>query len=113
MMQPKIAAASVEREYLGSFAHATGHARLRAWERYGLDPTADDWRDAWLEITASVLREDGAGALLMARLPDASEIWIVRLCARTVVVLYRPDTATIITVLPQHPKTMMIGRGSR
>lgn len=75
---------------------ASDHAIERAASRYGLRPTEADWGQVILDIT------DGRTLLLRRRWsPDGGrEIHRVHLCGVEVVVLYVPDIARVITVLP-------------
>ena len=56
--------------------HATHHAADRAKERYGIDPDAEAWRRAVLDI-ADVVAGVGRAALLMRR-DGSTERWLVR-----------------------------------
>ena len=79
--------------------HYTIHATERVRERYGLEPTDEEWADTVLDIINAV-GGTGTQALLLRRLNLDAELWIARLRGRCMKVVYQPTAARIITVLP-------------
>lgn len=76
------------------------HASLRAEERYGLPLTDADLTKFVLDITDTVTRTRTA-ALLQRRQPDGREVWLVRArCGIAMRVVYAPQDAAVVTVLP-------------
>jgi hypothetical protein len=83
------------------FPYTHHHARLRARERLGFDPTPADWRDAALAIlnTLAAGRTASEEAMLV-RLTGAAEVWRIPIATRQALVVWSPKLASIITVLP-------------
>ena len=71
----------------------TRHACERSAERLGRPLTRAEWVSIGNQIIV-------AGAVLMDRLPDGKEVYAVTLGAVAVRVLWKPDTAVVMTVLP-------------
>ena len=77
----------------------TRHAAMRARERHGAQPDEAMWRLVLLDITDTVLGIRLA-ATRLRRQPSGSEIWLVRVDGAARRVVYDPETAKIVTVLP-------------
>ena len=75
------------------------HAAVRAAERYGVHATPEQWTRAVLDIIDAVAG-DAVNAVLLRRRRTDREEWLVRLAGEPLIAIYRPETATIITVLP-------------
>jgi hypothetical protein len=87
------------------FQHATAHAIERIGERYGLAPTAEQWRDAVLDIIGTVAGDQPAAVMLQKQVPGGrTEQWLVRISGVQVVAVYAPAEATIVTVQPRGSK---------
>ena len=78
---------------------ATGHAARRAAERYGIDASAWDWRQLLIDITDTLLGVR-ASAVLLRRHTNGNERWLVRLGAVSVIAVWQPFDAAVLTVLP-------------
>lgn len=76
----------------------TRHAAERAAERYGVVPSVEEWGQAILDITDTVLGLR-SGAILLAR-KGAMERWLVRIGGAAMIAIYDPSQAAIITVQP-------------
>lgn len=77
---------------------STRHADERIWERFGYGATTADWRQAGLDIMDAAVGERRA-ALLIRRC-HGKEWWYVRVGPCAVRVVYDPNKAVIVTVLP-------------
>ena len=77
--------------------HFTRHACDRAWERYGLIPTAQDWTRAAGDII-EVVAGSGCNAVLLSR-QDMAERWLVRIAGVPVLAIWSPDLAQFVTLL--------------
>jgi len=75
------------------------HAAVRAAERHGLSVTTADLRSAFLDIVDTMAGVRRAAVLLL-RADDGTERWLVRLAGQAVRVVYIPESARIVTVLP-------------
>lgn len=75
----------------------TEHAAERAKERFGVDVTDEQWREAVMAIWDTVAG-GCALALFLGALPAGKEAWAVRLAGHDVRVIYDPATACIVTV---------------
>lgn len=73
--------------------HVSNHARERAAERIGRHLTRVEWNAVILSIV------DRRAALLL-REKDGRELWLAPCGPITLRLAWAPDTATIITVLP-------------
>lgn len=83
-----------------NFSYATRHAYDQLYNRYKISATKRDWAQAFLDIT-------GGNAVLTHKNPQSKrEQYIVKIQQVAVLVIYEPDSATIITALP--PDYMMI-----
>ena len=85
------------------------HARVRAIERLGFEPSADEWRDAVILITNGVLGSLPAARLVhplqrKANYDHPSEVWQVPIRNRLVRVVWAPELARVLTVL--QPNTL-------
>jgi hypothetical protein len=76
----------------------TNHAVTRAWERYGIRATKDEWQQAVSDILFSV--EQKGPAIFLSRENTARERWGIRLQNRWVRVVWSPILAIIVTALP-------------
>ena len=77
----------------------TGHAVDRADNRFGLEPTPQEWRQLLLDIIEAAGQIGAPRAILLRRAPPA-EHWACRIAGCPVVAVYRPDLACIITLVP-------------
>lgn len=80
-------------------AWVTEHATIRMVERWGVSPTADQWRDAVLRIIAAVAGDPPQRVMRQQVRPSGIEWWIVELAGVTVPVVYSPEAARIVTVM--------------
>lgn len=78
--------------------YATDHARSRAFERLGFEPSMRDWRDAALAILDTVAGGQRQAMLMRAKC-DGLEVWHVHLGNRQARVVWSPVRAQIVTVL--------------
>ena len=87
-----------QRRVMTSSFYASKHARARALERIGFEPTADEWRDAALAILDSL---NGTARALMLRrdFTTMREIWLVPIGHTSARVVWSPVSALIVTVL--------------
>lgn len=86
----------------------TWHAVQRAWERYGIDASPGDWLQAFLDITGVMLGEVPPRAILLAHKHAlGGERWAVRLGRHSVIAVYEPDRAQIVTVLPMRDRNLV------
>lgn len=76
--------------------YVSRHACEQIFVRYGLTPTKQDWRSAFLDIT-------NFKTLLAAREGNV-EVHYLLICGQSVRVIYSPSTATIVTALPLGPR---------
>lgn len=79
---------------------ATRHAIDRAAERYGVTATEDDFAVLVCDLL-DTLTGVRASAVRLRRLPSGLEHWLARLCGVAVIVVYAPDLARVLTVLPE------------
>lgn len=87
--------------------YASDHARSRAAERLGFEPTPDQWREAALSILDTIAGQRIAALLIRKSVPYGGvsllmkgEIWAVKIGARQARVIWSPVNAVIVTVLP-------------
>lgn len=88
---------------------SNSHAAIRAAERHGLSVTTSDLRSAFLDIVDTVAGLRRA-AVLLHRKSNGTERWLVRLGERAVRVVYIPEAALIVTVLPNHNSLVLSSR---
>lgn len=81
----------------------TRHAAHRAAERYGIDASAGDWRQLLIDITDAVLGVRAA-AMLLRRHHNGNERWLVRLGTASVIAVWQPFDAVVLTVLPANAR---------
>lgn len=74
------------------------HARTRAYERLGVEPTDADWQAAVMSILATLAGSEHT-ALFQSKTGENAEIWRVKLAGHEVSVVYIPETASIVTVM--------------
>lgn len=75
------------------------HRALGSARTLGIRADQEDFRDAFLSITDRRLCLPSDAALIgPTRL--ANEVWSIKLCGRTVVAVYDPGAAIIVTVKP-------------
>lgn len=83
---------------------ATHHAAYRAAERYGIKASVLDWHGLLIDITDTVLGIR-ASAMLLRRERSGVERWLARLGPSAVIVIYDPNEAAVLTLLPADAKT--------
>ncbi len=79
---------------------ASRHAMDQARARYGIAASEAEWEDARQAIIAAVAGEPSRATLLFAAQKEGAARWLVPLGASSVIAVYRPAGAIIVTVLP-------------
>lgn len=79
---------------------ASDHAIERARERYGLETTQDDWREAAISIMDTVAGKPRA--MLLRRWPRQQELWLLHVRGVAVQAIWASDTASFVTVFPHY-----------
>jgi hypothetical protein len=76
---------------------ASEHAQERAIERWGIEPTREEWRELAMMILDTIA---GTARALMIRrdLANGREHWLIALRGQRHRVLWEPKTASIVTV---------------
>jgi hypothetical protein len=77
--------------------HATFHACVRVEQRLGFVPDDEDWLGVLMAITDTVV---GKPRALMLRQHAGIEIWLVPMRDMAARVVWNPETAVVVTVLP-------------
>lgn len=85
--------------------HHRPHATKRAVERYGVHPTAEQWRQAVLAIIEAAAG-NGDQARLISRFGDVEQ-WVVPVAGVPIRLLYDPNAAQILTALPWWPNDIV------
>lgn len=73
----------------------TEHAVIRAAERYGLDPSDEEWGSAMSDIVN--------GRSLLTAVAEGRERHVVTLCGTPVRAVWEPVSCTLVTLLPWRP----------
>jgi hypothetical protein len=95
----------------GSNGKKPPHAVVRAAERYGIALTLADLDAIMLSITGAKLGLPSTA--LLQRIEKTGEYWFVDVAGARVRVVYRAETACVVTVLPMRDETNKLNRPTR
>ncbi|MBR0682761.1 hypothetical protein GXW74_19875 [Roseomonas eburnea] len=91
---------------MSDIPHVTDHAIERARQRLGRTLRRDEWNALLLAVVER-------RALLLATRPGGKEIWLASVGEVPVRVVWAPDTAIIVTILPDTPAITAASAGMK